>query len=73
VKLTKDPEGRATTGGSSGSLAALIMAWYHPELSTPNRASVIAILRLCLKDGKPQTIRYFSCESNLPRTKAEPK
>ncbi len=32
VKLTKDPEGRATTGGSSGGSCALIMAWYHPEL-----------------------------------------
>src|SRR4029079_16066748 len=31
VKLTKDPEGRATIGGSSGGSAALIMAWYHPE------------------------------------------
>jgi len=31
VKLTKDPEGRATMGGSSGGSAALIMAWYHPE------------------------------------------
>jgi enterochelin esterase-like enzyme len=32
VKLTRDPEGRATTGGSSGGSCALIMAWYHPEL-----------------------------------------
>jgi enterochelin esterase family protein len=32
VKLTTDPEGRATMGGSSGGSAALIMAWYHPEL-----------------------------------------
>ncbi len=32
VKLTKDPDGRATMGGSSGGAAALIMAWYHPEL-----------------------------------------
>jgi iron(III)-enterobactin esterase len=31
VKLTKDPEGRASMGGSSGAAAALIMAWYHPE------------------------------------------
>ena len=31
VKLTKDPEGRAATGGSSGAACALIMAWYHPE------------------------------------------
>ncbi len=32
VKLTKDPDGRAATGGSSGGACALIMAWYHPEL-----------------------------------------
>jgi enterochelin esterase family protein len=31
VKLTKDPEGRATTGGSSGGSCALSMAWYHPK------------------------------------------
>ena len=32
VKLTKDPDGRATTGGSSGGSCALIMAWYRPDL-----------------------------------------
>jgi enterochelin esterase-like enzyme len=32
VKLTHDPEGRATMGGSSGGSCALIMAWYHPGL-----------------------------------------
>ena len=32
VRLTRDPEGRATMGGSSGGAAALTMAWYHPEL-----------------------------------------
>ena len=32
VTLTKDPEGRATMGGSSGGSCALSMAWYHPEL-----------------------------------------
>jgi len=31
VKLTKDPEGRATMGCSSGASAALIMAWFHPD------------------------------------------
>ena len=31
VTLTKDPDGRAAMGGSSGGSAALIMAWYHPE------------------------------------------
>ncbi|HKD07799.1 MAG TPA: alpha/beta hydrolase-fold protein [Bryobacteraceae bacterium] len=32
VKLTKDPDGRATMGGSSGGSAALAMAWYHTDL-----------------------------------------
>jgi uncharacterized protein (TIGR03067 family) len=31
VKLTKDPDGRATMGCSSGASCAMIMAWYHPE------------------------------------------
>jgi len=31
VKLTNDPEGRATMGYSSGGACALIMAWYHPK------------------------------------------
>ncbi len=32
VKLTKNPDARATMGGSSGGSCAMIMAWYHPEL-----------------------------------------
>jgi len=32
VKLTKDPDQRATMGGSSGGSAALAMAWYHTDL-----------------------------------------
>jgi len=32
VKLTRNPDGRATMGCSSGAAAALSMAWYHPEL-----------------------------------------
>jgi iron(III)-enterobactin esterase len=32
VKLTKDPDGRAAMGNSSGGSCALTMAWYHPEL-----------------------------------------
>jgi enterochelin esterase-like enzyme len=32
VKLTRDPDARATMGGSSGGAAALAMAWYHPDL-----------------------------------------
>lgn len=32
VRLTHDPEGRATMGGSSGAACAFTMAWFHPEL-----------------------------------------
>lgn len=32
VKLTKDPDGRATMGLSSSGTAAFTMAWFHPEL-----------------------------------------
>ena len=32
VKLTHDPDGRATMGSSSGGSAALIMAWYRTDL-----------------------------------------
>jgi iron(III)-enterobactin esterase len=32
VKLTRDPERRATMGGSSGGSAALAMAWYRTDL-----------------------------------------
>jgi enterochelin esterase family protein len=32
VAFTKDPEGRATMGGSSGGAAAFTMAWFRPEL-----------------------------------------
>lgn len=32
VKFTKDPNARATLGGSSGGAAAFSMAWFHPQL-----------------------------------------
>jgi enterochelin esterase family protein len=32
VKLTKDPDGRATTGCSSGGAAAMAMAWYYTDV-----------------------------------------
>jgi Putative esterase len=32
VRLTKNPEGRATMGISSSGSAAFTMAWFHPEL-----------------------------------------
>jgi Putative esterase len=32
IRLTKDPDGRATLGISSSGVAAFSMAWFHPEL-----------------------------------------
>ena len=32
VRLTRDPDARATMGQSSGGSAAMAMAWFHPEL-----------------------------------------
>jgi enterochelin esterase-like enzyme len=32
VTFSKDPNARATMGGSSGGAAALSMAWFHPDL-----------------------------------------
>jgi enterochelin esterase-like enzyme len=32
VRLTDDPEGRATMGGSSGGAAAFTMGWFRPDL-----------------------------------------
>lgn len=31
VRLTNDPDGRMTMGGSSGAACAFTMAWFHPE------------------------------------------
>jgi enterochelin esterase family protein len=32
LAFTKDPQGRATLGGSSGGAASFSMAWFHPDL-----------------------------------------
>lgn len=32
INFTKDPEGRATMGGSSGAACAFTMAWFRPDL-----------------------------------------
>ncbi len=32
VNLTRDPDERATMGGSSGAACAFTMAWFHPDL-----------------------------------------
>ena len=35
IVFTKDPEGRATMGGSSGAACAFTMAWFHPGAVPP--------------------------------------
>jgi enterochelin esterase-like enzyme len=32
ITFTKDPDGRASMGGSSGAACAFTMGWFHPEL-----------------------------------------
>ncbi|MEO8100311.1 MAG: hypothetical protein ABI811_21605 [Acidobacteriota bacterium] len=46
IKLTKNPEGRMTHGGSSGGAMALTMAWFKPDLLS-SRAVVFGHLREC--------------------------
>jgi hypothetical protein len=62
VTLTKDPEG-ATTGGSSGGSAALIMAWYHPALSP--RADLLG--HLC-EPAVAAELRDAARRVGIPRT-----
>ena len=64
VKLTNDPEGRATMGGSSGGSAALIMAWYHPELLPP-RADLLRHVREPAVAAEP---RDAARRLGVPRT-----
>ena len=73
VKLTKDPNGRATMGGSSGGSAALIMAWYHTEWYHRVLAySITAINQQWPPDPKTPHGAWGFHETIIPNSPAKP-
>jgi enterochelin esterase-like enzyme len=73
VKLTKDPEGRATMGASSGGSAAFIMAWYHPELYHRVLAySITAVNQQWPHSAKTPHGAWEFHERLIPNSRAKP-
>jgi iron(III)-enterobactin esterase len=54
LAFTKDPQGRATMGGSSGGAASFSMAWFHPDLF----ARVIAFSGTFVRQASPEDPLY---------------
>jgi enterochelin esterase-like enzyme len=54
LAFTKDPQGRATLGGSSGGAAAFSMAWWHPDLF----GRVIAYSGTFVRQASPENPLY---------------
>jgi enterochelin esterase-like enzyme len=52
--FTKDPQGRATMGGSSGGAASFSMAWWHPELF----GKVITFSGTFVRQASPEDPKY---------------
>jgi enterochelin esterase-like enzyme len=52
--FTKDPQGRATLGGSSGGAGSFSMAWFHPELFS----KVIAFSGTFVRQASPEDPMY---------------
>lgn len=73
VKLTKNPDARATMGGSSGGSCALIMAWYHPELyhRVLNYSGTYINQQWPYNEKTPKGAWGFM-EDLIPNTKAKP-
>jgi enterochelin esterase-like enzyme len=71
VKLTKDPDGRMTLGGSSGGSAAFVMDWFHPELY--HRALIYSgtFVNQHPDDTYPHGAWEFH-ENLIPKTDAKP-
>lgn len=73
VKLTKDPEARATMGGSSGGAAAFSMAWFRPDLYR----RVLTYSGTYVNQQSPENRRtphgaWEYHENLIPRAKAKP-
>jgi enterochelin esterase-like enzyme len=52
--FTKDPQGRATMGGSSGGAASFSMVWFHPDLF----ARAITISGTFVRQASPEDPMY---------------
>lgn len=67
VTFSKDPEARATMGGSSGGAVALSMAWFHPELY--HRVLVFSGTFVNLRNGPDAPHGAWEYHENfIPRT-----
>jgi iron(III)-enterobactin esterase len=54
LAFTKDPQGRATMGGSSGGAGSFSMAWFHPDLF----AKVISFSGTFVRQASPEDPMY---------------
>jgi enterochelin esterase family protein len=54
LAFTKDPQGRATMGGSSGGAGSFSMAWFHPDLF----ARVISFSGTFVRQASPEDPLY---------------
>ncbi|MCW1922353.1 alpha/beta hydrolase-fold protein [Luteolibacter arcticus] len=73
LRLTKDPEARATMGGSSGAAAAFTMAWFRPDLYH----RVLSYSGTYVNQQSPENRRtphgaWEYHENLIPRAKAKP-
>ena len=67
VNFSKDPDARATLGGSSGGAVALSMAWFHPELY--HRVMVYSGTFVNLRNGPDAPHGAWEFHENLiPKT-----
>ena len=57
VRLTKDPQGRVTIGGSSGGIAAFTVAWERPDAFRKVLSTVGSFVNLRGGDAYPSLIR----------------
>src|SRR4029077_2480392 len=73
VKLTKDPNRRATMGCSSGAAAALSMAWYRNDLYHRVLAySLTAVNQQCPPNPEPPHGPWEFHEHLIPNSPVKP-
>ncbi|MEO5688248.1 MAG: alpha/beta hydrolase-fold protein [Burkholderiaceae bacterium] len=73
VALTSDPDGRATSGLSSGAIAAFTMAWLHPEHYRRVLAySITAVNQQWPKDAAQPGGAWIYHQSLIPTSPLKP-